>query len=721
MAGRKRKSDYLEQIMNVKKAKTEADKAEAAKIEEETKEDATADEHLARILKNSSSSDIMYEYLTLKKRMPKLLNNEESNLLHEVKKELKINEIEKENWVKVEQNYKGENNHPILDALSFKLGMSLKHILAPPTTKCLLCKKFLIPKHKPVQVALHTTSGPEMATRYIWECKRCVGAHQMKESKISSVANQDSDDIHYHPDQYGNTNYGYKKYSSQFKVNVFRSSNEVYCSKMLLKQYISELQHCFTSAEGKAESYNETFRDTDKVLYFTKFQKFNPLVGGHFFRRMAKDEDNFVDDHEDFPADKVVSKMHELGRKSLSQAYFNYQVYNEMVDRNEVDKRTFGPKISQTNSKERISYRKSMDDYMKEIDEIRKEELYPHTDSECSVDCKKRGCGKVVSVDGLWKLTYKICMWEPTFDYPEQDISDYIPNVCTEYPASGSAFCDHHAKIVENQGYPSDLRKFLEKCGATPSAYSKEGKSKVTKVLQSLSKHDPQTSTVGDAQGVTHFLRNKKIANKENFKSSDSECRKDIGENTRLHRRSRGVECIVSGGGIVNYWSPLYKSEGPTQVALIMLKFLLLFFQAKANITREDFENFFMSYDNICHVDELKLLANRLALPAPYDEVWLSIQKVIDPLHIRNHKRPKCKQLYNPEKVKEAIPEANLMCAEQTFAWMGRYKKIFNSMTKTHFHFMLHRLVKERNSYTTHCYKANKKPLLPSAKIVKKD
>ena len=97
-----------------------------------------------------------------------------------------------------------------------------------------------------------------------------------------------------------------------------------------------------------------------------------------------------------------------------------------------------------------------------------------------------------------------------------------------------------------------------------------------------------------------------------------------------------------------------------------------------------------MSYDNICHLDELKLLAKKLDLPVPFDEIWLKINKVIDPLHIKNHSQPKCKELYNPEKVREAFPEANLMCAEQTFVWMGRYKKIFNSMTKNHFHFMLH-------------------------------
>ena len=77
-----------------------------------------------------------------------------------------------------------------------------------------------------------------------------------------------------------------------------------------------------------------------------------------------------------------------------------------------------------------------------------------------------------------------------------------------------------------------------------------------------------------------------------------------------------------------------------------------------------------------------------------------------------NHKRQRCHDLYNPKKVKEVVPEANLMCAEQTFAWQSRYKKVLNSMKRTHFHFVLHSLIKGRNRYTSLCYKENCKPLL---------
>lgn len=138
-----------------------------------------------------------------------------------------------------------------------------------------------------------------------------------------------------------------------------------------------------------------------------------------------------------------------------------------------------------------------------------------------------------------------------------------------------------------------------------------------------------------------------------------------------------------------------------------------------------------------CNVDRLKFLRDALPLVGKFSEIWLTIGKCIDPLHIKNHKvdqriqqtlkdknsifiefqRPDCKTLYAPEKVKEDWPEANLMIAEQTFCWLGRFKKILPSMSKNHFHFILHRLIKKRNKYTEYCHIVGKYPLLPSAKL----
>ena len=132
-----------------------------------------------------------------------------------------------------------------------------------------------------------------------------------------------------------------------------------------------------------------------------------------------------------------------------------------------------------------------------------------------------------------------------------------------------------------------------------------------------------------------------------------------------------------------------------------------------------DWNSFHLVYDNMCHLRELRLLQNSLDLPSPYCDMWQKFNCCIDELHIRNHTRESCKRLYNTDLLKAQHPFANTMAAEQTFCWLSRYKKILNSMGKTHFHFLLHRLVVGRNSYTQRCYQLNRRPLLPNAKIMR--
>uniref|UniRef100_A0A1X7SE34 Uncharacterized protein n=1 Tax=Amphimedon queenslandica TaxID=400682 RepID=A0A1X7SE34_AMPQE len=73
--------------------------------------------------------------------------------------------------------------------------------------------------------------------------------------------------------------------------------------------------------------------------------------------------------------------------------------------------------------------------------------------------------------------------------------------------------------------------------------------------------------------------------------------------------------------------------------------------------------------------------------------IWKDINKIIDSLHMKNHVDPKCKELYDPERLKEKHPDLNTMACEQTFAWLSRYKKIVCSMPKVHHHFYLYRMI----------------------------
>ena len=116
-----------------------------------------ASDMLEKILNQAYPDDIMGEYIFFLKNLPKLLNNVESDLIQEVKAELGIGKLKLCGKV----NFKG-SDYPILDALSCKMGKSLRHILAPPTTSCLLCGKDLIANHKSSQVPLHC--------QWSWDC-----------------------------------------------------------------------------------------------------------------------------------------------------------------------------------------------------------------------------------------------------------------------------------------------------------------------------------------------------------------------------------------------------------------------------------------------------------------------------------------------------------------------------------------------------------------------
>ena len=110
---------------------------------------------------------------------------------------------------------------------------------------------------------------------------------------------------------------------------------------------------------------------------------------------------------------------------------------------------------------------------------------------------------------------------------------------------------------------------------------------------------------------------------------------------------------------------------------------------------------------------------SKLSAPAKLGlSVFNRINKGVDALHIANHSREECKKNY-PEVITELrslFENPNTESAEQTFVWLGKYKKILNSMTKRKHMFFLHCLVVERNLYTEWCYENGLKPKLPQAK-----
>ncbi|KAL9977815.1 hypothetical protein ACROYT_G015264 [Oculina patagonica] len=97
------------------------------------------------------------------------------------------------------------------------------------------------------------------------------------------------------------------------------------------------------------------------------------------------------------------------------------------------------------------------------------------------------------------------------------------------------------------------------------------------------------------------------------------------------------------------------KSESPTQAFLVLTLWLYRKFKPllDAGLTAEQLDEKIsqtvIAYDNMCHVDGLKLAKLDLPFQKPLDKMWQRVVKVIDRLHIRNHKDSKCKTVYNPD------------------------------------------------------------------------
>ena len=105
-----------------------------------------------------------------------------------------------------------------------------------------------------------------------------------------------------------------------------------------------------------------------------------------------------------------------------------------------------------------------------------------------------------------------------------------------------------------------------------------------------------------------------------------------------------------------------------------------------------------------------------------FANLWTeNLVKIIDNLHLHNHVRKSCHTDFNPKILKAELPNANTMICEQTFAWLGRYKKILNVLPKHRFEFMLHRLIVHSNNYTEYCHLHHKYPHLPALKPQKKN
>ena len=199
--------------------------------------------------------------------------------------------------------------------------------------------------------------------------------------------------------------------------------------------------------------------------------------------------------------------------------------------------------------------------------------------------------------------------------------------------------------------------------------------------------------------------------------TTSSRCSKDLGHRNTLRKMSRGHQFIVRAGGHIDAWSPLYQSESVGQVFLILISWLYLVVK---DMPVSQWRSIWLAYDNMCQLVKCKASSHLLPLPSPFNKMWHNVNKIVDALHIKNHVDPKCHTDLHPDNFFDMYPDfkgqRNTQAAEQTFVWLGRFKKIVCSMSKTHHLFYLHRMVKYRNRYNELCYQEGKKPLLPSVR-----
>ena len=182
---------------------------------------------------------------------------------------------------------------------------------------------------------------------------------------------------------------------------------------------------------------------------------YSPILGQNIKKKDNNIDRKKVDD--DKEDQQIFSGMAELHRKSLSQALFNYFILKELKERKEISKHNFGPYFSDDGNL--VTYQKSVENYLEYVEKCRTGEVYTH--NTCTEQCKRRGCGSVWSTDGLWKLSYPICMCNVSGGISE-DLQSFIPAVCTNSPLNGKAFCEPHCTSISKLGYPTDLKEFLK-------------------------------------------------------------------------------------------------------------------------------------------------------------------------------------------------------------------------------------------------------------------
>ena len=330
----------------------------------------------------ASKEEILSEYFQFLRNLPVLPDHELKRLINNVKCAWGIDEI-LQSQLKPETLLHVGKGIFLTDKLSTKLGQSLR-ILAPPVKVCLLCKGKLSVSNHPTQIVVHSLTGPCVYSKYILKCQKC---RLIEKSKFDPLYESLRQDIYYHPDKYGNKSHGHMFYKKD--IPYIKGTNEVFLTRSLVESKISNFMHGFMSMESAAEAYNETHRESATVEQFKDFIRQNPKVGNHFDAKAKEVDDGDTVEiplSEEFNekeayenGKRVQNGMHELDRKAIVSSFFHSWIQEELKERNM--NFMFGPYHKEGGGQDvLVTFRDSVEDFIKKVDNFRSEEIYKHDD-----------------------------------------------------------------------------------------------------------------------------------------------------------------------------------------------------------------------------------------------------------------------------------------------------------------------------------------------------
>lgn len=161
---------------------------------------------------------------------------------------------------------------------------------------------------------------------------------------------------------------------------------------------------------------------------------------------------------------------------------------------------------------------------------------------------------------------------------------------------------------------------------------------------------------------------------------------------TRFYERSAGVMCLVRPCGIILHHAEMLTCESASQLFVQLLRL-----QCDTGAKLK-----YVGYDRACEFHPfLKNLSKKGNVGASL--LLNSTQFLVDKFHIKGHTTPACdvlkpECLYHPDldKFKE-IHGVNTECAEQCFAWLGKFKHCIKYMSQYKFKFFLQHVIASRN------------------------